>query len=116
MTEPAYVFQRVDDRRERERLRAIEGVFDPASWRWLLATDLQAGWHCLEVGPGAGSIMTSQVVEKARQHRSRIAQRLGSTGGCFPFAKIYYMGERPHKVRQVPPRLFARCGLAGRDF
>ena len=22
------------------------------------------------------------------------------------------MGERPHKVRLVPPRLFARCGLA----
>lgn len=57
MTEATYVFQRVDDRRERERLRAIEGVFDPASRRRLLATGLQAGWHCLEVGPGAGSIM-----------------------------------------------------------
>ena len=62
MTESAYVFQRVDDRRERERLRAIEGVFDPASRRRLLATGLQAGWHCLEVGPGAGSIMTWMVV------------------------------------------------------
>ena len=57
MTESAYVFQRVDDRREWERLRAIEGVFDPASRRRLLATGLKAGWHCLEVGPGAGSIM-----------------------------------------------------------
>ena len=36
----------------------IEQVFDPASRRRLLGTGLQAGWRCLEVGPGAGSIMT----------------------------------------------------------
>jgi hypothetical protein len=96
MAESAYVFQRVDDQRELERLRMIERVFDPASRRRLLATGLQAGWRCLEVGPGAGSIMTSQVVEKARQHRSHIAQRLN--------------------VPKRTPRLFARCGLAGRDF
>ena len=58
MAESAYVFQRVDDQRELERLRMIERVFDPASRRRLLATGLQAGWRCLEVGPGAGSIMT----------------------------------------------------------
>ena len=72
MAESAYVFQRVDDQRELERLRMIELVFDPASRRRLLATGLQSGWRCLEVGPGAGSIMTSQVVEKARRHRSHI--------------------------------------------
>ena len=32
--------------------------------------------------------------------------------GAFPFAKNHCMGERPHEVRYVPPRLFARCGLA----
>ena len=37
---------------------------------------------------------------------------IGSTGGYFPFAKIHCMGERLHEVRYVPPRLFARCGLA----
>jgi SAM-dependent methyltransferase len=36
----------------------IELVFDPASRSRLLGTGLQAGWRCLEVGPGAGSIMT----------------------------------------------------------
>jgi SAM-dependent methyltransferase len=42
----------------------IERVFDPASRRRLLGTGLQVGWRCLEVGPGAGSIMTwmSEVV------------------------------------------------------
>jgi len=58
MTQSEYVFQRVEDQSELERLRMIELVFDPASQRRLLGTGLQAGWRCLEVGPGAGSIMT----------------------------------------------------------
>ena len=58
MAQPEYVFHRVEDQKELERLRMIELVFDPASRRRLLATGLQAGWRCLEVGPGAGSIMT----------------------------------------------------------
>ena len=58
MAQSEYVFQRVEDQRELERLRIIEQVFDPASRRRLLGTGLQAGWRCLEVGPGAGSIMT----------------------------------------------------------
>jgi ubiquinone/menaquinone biosynthesis C-methylase UbiE len=58
MAQSEYVFQRVEDQRELERLRMIEQVFDPASRRRLLGTGLQAGWRCLEVGPGAGSIMT----------------------------------------------------------
>jgi len=32
--------------------------------------------------------------------------------GGVPFAKIHWMGERPHEVRWVPPRAFTRCGLA----
>ncbi len=58
MAKSEYVFQRVEVQRELERLRMIEQVFDPASRRRLLSTGLQAGWRCLEVGPGAGSIMT----------------------------------------------------------
>jgi ubiquinone/menaquinone biosynthesis C-methylase UbiE len=58
MAQSEYVFQRVEYQRELERLRMIEQVFDPASRRRLLGTGLQAGWRCLEVGPGAGSIMT----------------------------------------------------------
>ena len=58
MAQSEYVFQRVEDQKELERLRMIELVFDPASRRRLLGTGLQAGWRCLEVGPGAGSIMT----------------------------------------------------------
>lgn len=52
-----YVFQRAEDQKELERLRVIETVCDPASRRRLSGTGLRAGWRCLEVGPGAGSIM-----------------------------------------------------------
>lgn len=64
MAQSEYVFQRVEDQRELERLRMIEQVFDPASRRRLLDAGLQADWRCLEVGPGAGSIMAwmSEVV------------------------------------------------------
>jgi SAM-dependent methyltransferase len=57
MAESEYVFHRAEDQRELERLRAIEQVFDPASRRRLLATGVATGWSCLEVGPGAGSIL-----------------------------------------------------------
>ena len=57
MTQPDYVFTTADDRLELTRLQAIEQEFDPASRRRLYATGLTAGWRCLEVGPGAGSMM-----------------------------------------------------------
>lgn len=57
MTQSDYVFHRAQDQSELERLRAIEQVCDPASRRRLLATGLKAGWTCLEVGPGAGSVL-----------------------------------------------------------
>ena len=68
--------------------------------------------------------MIEQDAEKVHQHRSRIAQRLnieensevGNTGGAYPFTKTHSRGERPHEVRYVPPRLFARCGLAEQPF
>ncbi len=64
MAQSEYVFHRVEDQPELERLRMIEEVFDPGSRRRLLATGLQVGRHCLEVGPGAGSILSwmSEVV------------------------------------------------------
>src|SRR5437870_8457400 len=54
-------------------------------------------------------------------HRSRFAQKLNlgkgwpedrNGEGVFPFAKIHSKANGPHEVRYVPPRLFARCGLA----
>ena len=40
----------------RERLALLEDELDPATQRRLLACGVTAGWHCLEVGAGGGSI------------------------------------------------------------
>jgi SAM-dependent methyltransferase len=56
MTETTYVFEGTRHEAELERLRTLEAVFDPATRACLLATGLCDGWHCLEVGAGAGSI------------------------------------------------------------
>ena len=53
----AYIFHKSPEIRERERLKLIERYHDPATKERLLGTGLKPGWHCLEVGPGAGSIL-----------------------------------------------------------
>jgi cyclopropane fatty-acyl-phospholipid synthase-like methyltransferase len=41
---------------ERDRLRALESLFDGAATRHLVRLGVTAGWRCLEVGCGAGGI------------------------------------------------------------
>jgi ubiquinone/menaquinone biosynthesis C-methylase UbiE len=64
MAQAEYVFHGAEDRQELDRLRAIEREFDSTSRQRLLAAGLQAGRRCLEVGPGAGSLLAwmSEVV------------------------------------------------------
>lgn len=57
MLKTDYVFQATDESRELERLQMLERRFDPGTQRRMLATGLTTGWHCLEVGAGAGSIV-----------------------------------------------------------
>ena len=41
---------------ERQRLRHFEALLDPGTIRELEAIGVSAGWHCLEVGGGGGSV------------------------------------------------------------
>jgi 2-polyprenyl-3-methyl-5-hydroxy-6-metoxy-1,4-benzoquinol methylase len=50
-----YVFDQAWQK-ERDRLTALESLFDGASRRFLDDIGVGAGWRCLEVGCGAGSI------------------------------------------------------------
>jgi 2-polyprenyl-3-methyl-5-hydroxy-6-metoxy-1,4-benzoquinol methylase len=52
----------------RERLRALERIEDPATIEYLEKIGVAPGWHCLEVGGGAGSIA------------AWLCQRVGSIG------------------------------------
>jgi SAM-dependent methyltransferase len=51
----AYLFTH-EDKTERERLAAIEAGLDPFTIECLEKIGVAEGWHCLEVGAGAGSI------------------------------------------------------------
>jgi SAM-dependent methyltransferase len=54
---------------EQARLRALEVLYDPASIRHLADLGVGEGWHCLEVGGGAGSIarwLAEQVGSRGR--------------------------------------------------
>jgi SAM-dependent methyltransferase len=42
--------------REQERLRALARLLDPQSIEAIGACGITSGWHCLEVGAGAGSL------------------------------------------------------------
>jgi SAM-dependent methyltransferase len=57
MGEDRYAFSGTPIDLELERLTAVQDVFDSATHRYLEHIGLDAGWICLEVGAGAGSIM-----------------------------------------------------------
>lgn len=50
-----YLFDQAWER-ERARLGAMEAMYDPITVRHLTAIGVGAGWRCLEIGGGAGSI------------------------------------------------------------
>ena len=52
-----YIFQTNTNDRELGRLRMIEEALDPSTFRLLQRTGIQRGWSCLELGPGAGSVL-----------------------------------------------------------
>ena len=52
-----YVFDETRNHAELQRLQAIEAVFDPATKRRITSVGIAPGWRCLEVGPGAGSML-----------------------------------------------------------
>ena len=54
--------------KERDRLRALEQLFDTSTTRRLADLGVGEGWHCLEIGAGAGGV--------ARW----LADRVGRTG------------------------------------
>jgi SAM-dependent methyltransferase len=65
MNNQTYIFQTTQPDAELTRLRALEAIFDPATRRRLLSLGLKKDARCLEVGPGAGSIMTFLAQEAA---------------------------------------------------
>src|SRR4051812_5008291 len=65
-----YVFDQAWQK-ELARLQSLEALFDAASQRHLADRGVQAGWRCLEVGCGAGSLALW------------LADRVGPTGSVL---------------------------------
>jgi ubiquinone/menaquinone biosynthesis C-methylase UbiE len=56
MTEQRYFTSNEKDEVELNRLILLENIFDPTTIRHLEMIRVSEGWHCLEVGAGAGSV------------------------------------------------------------
>ena len=56
MSDKGYVFDNAAERQARERFAALPRIYDPGTIRHLQALGVTAGWRCLEVGAGGGSI------------------------------------------------------------
>jgi len=56
MTDQRYFASNEKDEVELNRLRLLENIFDPTTIRHLEMIRVSEGWHCLEVGAGAGSV------------------------------------------------------------
>lgn len=63
MNKMEYIFQDTANETELSRLRSIEAIFDPMTRRRLTSARLKQGSNCLEVGAGAGSVMTWMATE-----------------------------------------------------
>ena len=56
MNAPKYFATDEKDEPELERIKAMQAVSDPATFRRLEKIGVSKGWKCLEVGAGAGSV------------------------------------------------------------
>lgn len=57
MSDKSYFASSFDRGLERERLGCLEAALDPISTRYLSELGVGAGWRCLEVGGGGGSLV-----------------------------------------------------------
>jgi SAM-dependent methyltransferase len=52
-----YVFKSAEQKAEFERLKLLEDAFDEKTKELIQTSGIALGWSCLELGPGAGSIL-----------------------------------------------------------
>jgi ubiquinone/menaquinone biosynthesis C-methylase UbiE len=83
-----YIFDNAAEQLAAQRFGSLEVLYDPRTMRFLLATGVGPGWHCLEIGGGSGSIA------------AWLADRVGDTGHVL--------------VTDLDPRFLATLAAAGR--
>lgn len=87
-----YIFSNNDSERELRRLKLIEKVVDGRSISLLESVGINEGWRCLELGPGAGSLLRW------------MADRVGHSGRVLGVDKntayIEHLNRKPIEVRK----------------
>ena len=52
----SYIFDNAAERETEQRFSSLESLYDPLTIRHLVATGIDSGWRCWEIGGGSGSI------------------------------------------------------------
>jgi SAM-dependent methyltransferase len=93
MTQSKYVFADNSEERERERLRQFEAWGDRYTTHRLESIGIPAGWRCLDVGAGSGSVATL------------LAHRVGPSGTVVAAdIDLRFLTNLPPKLRCLPGR------------
>ena len=63
-----YIFDNAVEAETAERFSSLDTLYNPRTFNFLEATGIRAGWHCLEIGGGSGSVA------------AWLAERVGQSG------------------------------------
>lgn len=94
-----YIFDEHQQDHELVRLRMIEELFDPTTIRHLERTGIGAGWRCLEVGAGAGSIMKWMAGVVGERGEVVAVDRNATHLHCVPIPQLQVIEGDLHDVQ-----------------
>ena len=83
----SYIFDNAAEAETSQRFNCLDALYNPRTFRFLEATGVRPGWHCLEIGGGSGSVA------------AWMAERAGPSGSVL--------------VTDIDPRFIERSGLPG---
>jgi SAM-dependent methyltransferase len=81
----SYIFDNAAEAETSKRFNCLDALYNARTFRFLEATGIRSGWHCLDIGGGSGSVA------------AWMAERVGPSGSVL--------------VTDIEPRFIERAGL-----
>jgi hypothetical protein len=110
----AYVFDNSWEK-ERVRLAGIEAMLDPGTRRNLDAVGVGAGWTCLEIGGGGGSIV-QYIIATGTATVTRDGRRLATLGPGAFFGEMALLTHGPRTATVTADTAVKLLRLDERSF